>query len=240
MIDHDHLIVIGAQRSGSTWLYELLDSHPSIYMSRPKRPEPKYFLNENCSRVDYIKEVFGDAPRNERYFGEKSTSYYEHAHVAERIDTCLPSVKLIVILRNPVDRAISNYKFSVENGLETRSLKDVFIYEVPPPLFDGDVSVNPFTYLERGHYAQLLTPFIEKFGNRLFVMVLEEAMGDPAHSGLWDFLQLNPSSDGSMAVNSTDPMEIQSEVKESLQGYYQPHIDALEKLLGRSLDVWLT
>lgn len=240
MIEHDHLVIIGAQRSGSTWLYDLLDNHPSIYMSRPKRPEPKYFLDEASSRINYLKEVFSEAPSNVRYWGEKSTSYYEHPEVAERIDRCLPNVKLVVILRNPVDRALSNYKFSWENGLEKRTLEEVFIGRVPPPSLNKSVSVSPFAYLQRGHYARHLTPFLRIFGSRLFVMTLEESINSPLHGGIWDFLQLNPSSVDFKAVNASSPIEVPDEIKDSLHVYYEPHIVELEKLLGRSFNIWRT
>ena len=110
--EQKHLIIIGAQRSGSTFLHALLDKHVDIYMARPVNPEPKYFLRENSNLNEYRNTVFAGAPKSKLYLGEKSTSYYEKPEVAGRIKSMIPDAKLVVVLRNPVNRAISNFTFS--------------------------------------------------------------------------------------------------------------------------------
>ena len=114
-------IIAGAPRSGTTWLYELLDRHPDVYMAKPVRPEPKFFLvDELYSRgiQHYFDTWFAGADAY-RAAGEKSTNYLESAVVAERIHQHLPSVKLVFILREPAHRAYSNWMWSRMNGMET-------------------------------------------------------------------------------------------------------------------------
>lgn len=75
-----HLFIVGAQRSGSTYLYELLDSHPEVSMAHPVRPEPKFFLNAqrvSLGIAHYIDAHFADRKVGGLYLGEKSTSYIE-------------------------------------------------------------------------------------------------------------------------------------------------------------------
>src|SRR5690606_6151492 len=125
-----YLGVIGGQRCGSTLLYQLLDDHPQILMAKPVRPEPKILLKEtwpeegklffnNYFKADYVEGI--------EFGGEKCTSYIEKPVVADRMLQVFPNCKVLAILRNPVERAISNYFFSVDNGYENRSLKEVFI-----------------------------------------------------------------------------------------------------------------
>ena len=98
----DIFFIIGAQRGGTTYLYRVLDDHPEIYMAKPLKPEPKYFLSQDCQKNldSYEKKYFDDAPRGTKIFGEKSTSYYENTSVAKRIKTAYPKSKIILILRN--------------------------------------------------------------------------------------------------------------------------------------------
>ena len=84
---HRHLVVIGAQRCGTTYLHDLLAAHPQIAMARPTRPEPKVFLSDEVAdrgRGWYVETYFGHAT-DEPVLGEKSTSYLEYPEVADRV-----------------------------------------------------------------------------------------------------------------------------------------------------------
>ena len=118
-------IIGGAPRSGTTWLYDLLNRHPDLYMARPKQPEPKFFLVDHFyaqGLVHYSQTWFAGALANQ-VAGEKSTDYLESAAAAERIARDLPAVKLVFILREPAARAWSNYLWSQMNGLETEDFE---------------------------------------------------------------------------------------------------------------------
>src|SRR5688572_11238783 len=100
-------------------------------MAKPWRPEPKHFLD--AAAVGRGREAyrarFGDAAASVRIFGEKSTSYLERADVPARIATMLPDARILIVLRDPTERAISNYRFSRANGLETASIDEAFYDE---------------------------------------------------------------------------------------------------------------
>jgi hypothetical protein len=124
-------IIAGAPRSGTTWLYHLLDRHPDVYMAKPVAPEPKFFLvDELYARgIEYYsRQWFADAPAG-KLAGEKSTNYLESPAAAERIAAHLPRVKLVFILREPAARAYSNYCWSRMNGLEDKSFADALAAE---------------------------------------------------------------------------------------------------------------
>ncbi|MFB6258224.1 MAG: sulfotransferase [Flavobacteriales bacterium] len=241
------LIIIGAQRSGTTYLYHVMNAHPSVRMAEPVWPEPKFFLDAEKlkgGREGYEKELFGELDEG-LIPGEKSTSYIEFPTVAERIHTLFPDARLIALLRDPVERALSNYWFSRKQGLEPRSLKDVFIEGTPPPFLESEVSVDPFDYLGRGEYAMQLRPFWESFGNdRVHVLIHEEFTGrEEALRELYRSLGLDevPVPDlGKESLNQGERKEDpdEAEVRDFLREYYEEAIKALEKALGRNLDVW--
>src|SRR5580704_17324805 len=92
-----HFIIGGAPRSGTTWLYQLLDRHPQIYMAKPVKPEPKFFLRDDLYEkglTHYSQTWFSAAPKG-RILGEKTTNYLESALAARRIAESLPETKLV-------------------------------------------------------------------------------------------------------------------------------------------------
>ena len=120
-----HLLVIGAQRCGTTYLHTMLDAHPQITMARPATPEPKIFISDEATRrgAQWYRETYFAHAGDELLLGEKSTSYLEDPDAPARAAGMLGEVHVLAILRDPVQRAISNWRFSTENGLETRSLE---------------------------------------------------------------------------------------------------------------------
>jgi hypothetical protein len=113
-----NLFLIGPPRSGTTTLYEILASHPDIFMSKVK--EPNYFstppiprrhfqiLGATQDKETYLG-LFEKASKDPLYLGEGTTHYLSDKHAAERISKHAPDAKIITILRNPVERAYSGY-----------------------------------------------------------------------------------------------------------------------------------
>src|SRR6266550_685043 len=100
-------IIAGAPRSGTTWLYELLDRHPDVHMAKPLKPEPKFFLrdDEYAKGLEYYSTKWFEGVEPSKIAGEKSTDYLESSAAAARIAKNLSDVKLIFLLREPVSRA---------------------------------------------------------------------------------------------------------------------------------------
>src|SRR4029079_12698346 len=95
----DHFVIVGAQRCGSTYLYQLLDENPEFKRAKPLRPEPKFFLDDDKYRLghDYYEAHFFSEP-GIRVRGEKSTSYIESAIAVQRITSMLPNASIVVVL----------------------------------------------------------------------------------------------------------------------------------------------
>lgn len=240
-----HLLVIGAQRSGTTYLHDLLAAHPQIAMARPARPEPKVFLSDDLTgrgREWYLRTYFAHAT-DEPLLGEKSTSYLEYAEAADRATAMLGDPLILVQLRDPVQRAISHWAFSTDAGLEKRPLAEALTANLEGPLaWDPALtSVSPFAYLERGRYADQLMPWSKRLGNELTVLFLEELLADPAVlAGLYDRLGVDaafqPPGVGAVVNESNqDTSGLDEELLARLRAHFADSDRALAELLGRPL-----
>jgi hypothetical protein len=242
--DHNrHLLVIGAQRCGTTYLRKLLDEHPSIVMNTPAQPEPKVFLGDDVVRRGrewYVDTWFPDAPPNV-LLGEKSTSYLEVPTVIERVRAVLGEPLILVQLRDPVARAVSNWQLSRRHGLETRDLRTALTAALagPEPWDPELTSVSPFAYLERGRYVELLRPWHAVFGDRVRVLFLEDLLARPeriADTYCWlgvrdSFVPLSLGDRVNQSTVSAPPLG--SEMTALLRDWFAESDQALAELLGR-------
>ncbi len=223
-------------------LRDWLASSSQISEAQPNNPEPKYFLREQINLEEYRRLFFQGANHEARYWLEKSTSYYENPHVADRIWRLLPNAKVIAILRDPVDRAISNYRFSKANGLETRNIEEVFLRNLNIPESPSCVSVNPFNYLIRSNYLSLLVPFSERFKDDLIVLVFEKIPYPPQPEYRSDFLNrlgLEPIVAPLKKINaSQENSDLPEGLLYELHSHYQPMVSALESQFGLDLSTW--
>ena len=243
-------IIGGAPRSGTTWLYELLDRHPDVYMAKPVAPEPKFFLrdDEYAKGLEYYSQKwFADADAA-KVAGEKSTDYLEGVNTAARLARDLPRVKLIFILREPVSRAYSNYLWSKMNGLETEDfptalrLEDERERELPPRL----KFVRPFSYFSRGLYADLLGPYLDRFMEQQLLIarfedILEhrQALADAVHR----FLGVTARPEDAEGLGVINPSERDTEglagdVRRDLAARYVEPNQRLAAMLGPSFPMW--
>ncbi len=240
-----HVLVIGAQRCGTTWLLEALAAHPDIAAAQPARPEPKVFVSDERSargRGWYERTYFAHAG-DEPIRAEKSTSYLEDPAAAERAVQVLGDPLVLVQLRDPIHRAVSHWAFSTENGFETRPLIHVLEANLDGPLpWSGEgASVSPYAYLERGRYAGYLRPWLERFGDELRVLFFEELVGRPDRLGeVYRWLGVAgdvPTGGLERRVNSrgTPSPDLPAELIARLRDYYAHSDRELAQLLGRPL-----
>jgi hypothetical protein len=236
-----HLLVVGAQRCGTTYLHDALAAHPEVAMARPVRPEPKVFLRPDpVDAATYVQEFFGHAG-DAAVLGEKSTSYLEVPEVPDRVAGTLGSPQILVQLRDPVARAVSNWSFSRDHGVEPRSLAAALRADLAGEQeWDRTVSsVSPFAYVARGRYVDDLARWVGRFDVR--VQFLEELLTDPGVTGdLYRWLGVDdsfrpPLGDDPVNASSTTPEPLGAELEAELREHYRDSDAALAELLGRAL-----
>lgn len=150
-----NFIVIGPGKSGTTWMYDLFDAHPEVYV--PATKETVYFDRYYERGDEWYLDFFNGSAGHEA-IGEISNTYIFSAKAAMRIHQFNPDMRLISCLRNPIDRAFSHYLFLVRNGILTAS-------------FDEAIEIRS-DLVERGLYARHLAPYLERFDRDQLLLLL--------------------------------------------------------------------
>lgn len=235
--------LIGMQRSGTSYFCKKLESHPEVTIAKPFFPEPKFFISNDShglTKEEYLNQYF--PAKLTKCIGEKSTSYIEYPSSAKAILKLFPDAKFLVLLRNPALRAISNYFFSFNNGLEKRNPNEALtISDLSGKSYKG-VSVSPFAYLERGHYFDLLYNFSKEINpNRLKIMLYEELISnDEFFTEICSFLGINSvfSLKSVGKINSSVKIDIDPEITDNLMNYYKPLNEKLSREFSIDLSLW--
>ena len=214
-------------------------------MARPAKPEPKVFCDAALAARGgdwYRRTWFGHA-RDERVLGEKSTSYLEDPEAPARAAAVLGEPHVVAVLRNPVERAISNWRFSAAHGLETRDLEVALLADMADeqPWNPQVTSVSPFAYLRRGRYLDHLAPWSSAFPDTTHVIFFEELTTDPAVlEGLLRDLGVGPGPaaaplPGRVNESQGDRPVLSEALRGTLQAYFEASNAALGAHLGRTL-----
>lgn len=169
---------VGVPRAGTTWLHTCLASHPDVYMP-VRRKEIRFFDRHFEQGLEWYEEFFCSAEEATAYraIGEISPQYFYCDECPARIADTLPGVKLLLTLRHPVDRAYSNYGFTVQRANYRGSFAE-FVESRP-------------SVLERGFYSRYLKPFLQHFEReRILPLLFEETFSDlsATRGKLADFL----------------------------------------------------
>lgn len=244
-------LIAGAPRSGTTWLYHLLDRHPEIYMAKPVRPEPKFFLvDELYARgLQHYIDTWFAASDAYAAAGEKSTNYLESCAAAERIHRDLPNVRLVFILREPAQRAYSNWAWSRMNRMETDDFETALALEderertLPARLRYA----RPHAYFSRGLYAAMLRPYFERFArDQILCLKFEDIILKPERlaSRLHAFIGVTPRPDDTLGLDVVNPSEagdaMSDRVRRQLRDRYAASIRDLVQLLGPEFEEWIS
>lgn len=174
---------IGVQKSASTWVYSILEDHPEADVSHPK--ELHFFSHESNFKkgVSWYHSHFGISIKNQdlvKVRGEISPPYFYHVLSAHRIKKYNPNVKIIVTLRDPIDRAYSNHLHEIRlNNFEGTDLS-----------FEEGMSQFPM-YFEQSRYFTLLKPWYDLFPKEnILVLIQEDIQTNPSDSAkkVYEFL----------------------------------------------------
>jgi hypothetical protein len=180
-------ILIGAGKCGTTSLFNYLNQHPQIDLCPQK--ETYFFLPESVrtkfkpwgaiTDVEEYKALFANAPID-RVVGEISTTYYKHGDSAKIIHDTLPNVKIIAILRDPANRAFSDYQMHFRKGNETQ---------------DFSALITPDNrFVKPGFYYSELIPYFEIFeATKIKILFFDDLTQHPVKfiQDLFAFLEID-------------------------------------------------
>lgn len=171
-----NFIGIGVQKCATSWLHEVLNAHEEVFTSDPK--EIDFFSTFYDRGYEWYETHFASG-NNLAVRGETSPSYFYHPAAPARIKLYDPDLKIIVIFRDPVERAFSNHLHELRKWHFRASEH-----------FEDGLENNP-CYLEQSRYAKHLTAWYDAFPqSQILPLILEEIMSDPeaAIRQVYDFL----------------------------------------------------
>ncbi len=182
-------VIIGSQKAGTSSLRNHLDSHPDIYCASEIHYLDRYFERGPAwyrSWFPLRSTLHRQARRSGRpvVAGEKTPEYVFIADGPERLHSLIPQARLIVAVRDPVERAFSQWRAASRRGLEVRPFPDAMAAEADDaPLPTGPVKGSELFnqgYVARGRYADRLEPWLAQFGpERIFVYRCEDLFAAP-------------------------------------------------------------
>jgi hypothetical protein len=242
-------LIIGAQRCGTTYLHSLLAGHPDVTPALTKEVE---FFDSHWHRgVAWYRTHFPALPRlsgggKAPVTGEASPSYLFHPLAPERARAVVPEARIIVLLRNPVDRAYSHYLHAVRLGYETMSFEDALAHERQGPggaiqrLRDEQFSATRhYSYLARGIYADQLEAWMRAFPAKRLLTIRSEDFYADVRATLWEvsrFLDIRPWRAARLPAPKSFPYRAMSQrTREYLLDYFHPFNQRLYAQVGRNM-----
>lgn len=254
-------LIIGAMKCGTSSLYNYLKKHPEVFMARARGSTKT--IHYFCERKnfhkgpDWYESLFEvDSPEQYRAYGEASGSYAKYPgfrDVPEKIRALVPEIKLIYVVRDPVERLISHYSHRVLTGGTKASLAD--------ELKDFNVGI-----VNTSRYFMQIEQYLPYFSKQQFHIVCAEEMRDNRRETLQSIfrfisvddsfysrkydrvhhdtetkarkLKINPKENtpelpGVFVRETLDP-----ELRQKLMAFFRPDIEALEEFTGRSFSKW--
>lgn len=190
-----NLFMVGAAKSGTTSLANLLSSHEKVYL--PEMKEPHYFLTDKGidSYDEYIK-LYSD--KEQEYFLDASTGYLFDSSSAESIHKYNPCSKIIIVLRNPIDMIASYWEYMKANGRETLTFEEAITTDVENYRMSDEFArvceqwPYSYVYRPRAKYYEQVKKYIDFFGvNNVHVAVFEDIVRNSSSiKDIYDFIGL--------------------------------------------------
>jgi hypothetical protein len=251
-------LIIGAQKAGTTSLYNYLIKHP--YIKGSFRKEVNYFDLNYSKGLNWYRSFF--PTKVMRFFisnftnkkcisGEGSTFYLLHPYAAKRVYELLPHIKIIVLLRNPVNRTFSGYSHSVNTGSESLSFEEAI--EKEDIRIKGEIEKirhNPNyrstefpgrAYKTRSIYVNQLKIWLNYFPKEQFMFIKSEDFFEDPQKILYEvFRFLNiPKFDINkfkVFMAETKGKKMNEDFKNKLKEFFKPYNQQLYELLERDFE----
>jgi tetratricopeptide (TPR) repeat protein len=233
-------IIIGAGKCGTTSLYSYLGKHPQILLANSKELD---FFSKHFERgIDwYLSQFPTITDRQDFLTGEASPSYFFMQDVERKLFEVFPKVKLIVLLRNPVERTISDYYQNKKMGCSKQTLEEIVLAQIDrfEKIAETDLTYAAGPVLQ-SLYVYKLKRWMELFPKNNFLILQSEVFFNNPQTTMkqvFDFLGLSEFQDSKYHkcnVGYYPPIEI--ELRQKLIDFFYPHNRKLEEYLEREFN----
>ena len=247
-----NLVVIGAMKCGTSALHRYLGMHPEVAMSEPK--ELNFFFGpaRDSDQVPVVDEWSSGGPsagnwhRGREWYvrhfpaeatvrGESSPGYTSPSfpRVAQRMAAMIPDASLVYLVRDPIDRAISQYRHHLADGVETRALEEAVL--------DPDSQ-----YVSRGRYHERLEPFLRCFDRRQIAIAAREELLIDRRATLRRLFSWLGVDEGFWSrelgrpwhASNGRPQRAGSRLRGALSEAFDDDADRLRRVAGRDFPGW--
>lgn len=238
-----NFLCVGAQKAGTTTLYEILKQHPDIFLPQ-KVKETKFFVNADKyakGLKHYEKEYFGEYS-NQSAIGEVDPAMMYEEKSAQRIFESLgANVKLIFIFRNPAARAYSHYLMSQRKGFEDLSFDEAIAAEADRLKTNPAQKFN-FSYISRGYYTEQLNRFKKYFKEEnMLCLIFEDDFvknRKETFNRIQDFLGVS-RADLNLQIKSNEAAAPRNKTVHELTRKKNPLRNVIGKILPSDTKKWL-
>ena len=242
-----NFLIIGAQKAGTTALHQYLELHPDVKTAAKK--ELHFFNDEaiySSKKVDFriYEKQFGTFEKGKIY-GECTPIYLYWKDCSNRIFEYNPRIKLIAVLRNPVDRAFAQWNMEYGRGFEHESFSDAIRLEKERLESSPKGQHQVYSYIHRGMYARQIERYKKLFPDNQLLFVKYEDFRKNQETTLnqvFDFLGLDHSiyQFKHNQIHSTQyNSKLTMEDRQFLLQEFAPDIKRVEKLLNWNCADWL-
>jgi len=184
-------LIVGAQKCGTTTLFDILNEHPEVNMSKIK--EVNFFNSKTKYKkgLEYYSSFFKKPDKIQKITGEATPGYMNSKGVANKIKKDLGNVKIVMILRDPIKRAYSQYwdnRRHLKENLSENLIIDRYL--------DSNYNQNTRGYFSRGVYFKYIEEYLRHFNrDDLHIIIFEDLVREPEKElfKLYSFLEINTS-----------------------------------------------
>ena len=239
-----NFIIGGGVATGTSFLSAVLASHPDIFLPKIQRPEPNFFhyswrFNQGLESYQnkYFKEV-----SSQKAIGERSSLLLTSIAAPKRIKDSISNIKLIFCLRNPIERAWANYRFSVLEGLEELDFPDAIELEDFRRINAKGkwAEVLPNAYLKRSHYAKNLQEYFDLFDESKILLLKSEDLSSFTNDNLkkvYQFLDVDDSLTLPLPPNYSSPSVVDRNIQIELRSYFADRFSSIVECIRKAEDV---
>lgn len=245
-------LIIGAQKGGTTSLFDHLVKHPKIEMS-PNFIDGRFFHYYSQKEVHFFNSNFffkkgirwykSNFNNNKKLQGEKTPNYISDFRAHERMSKVVPDAKLILILRNPIDRAFSAYNHQKQQGVCWDKIIDIQKQD-----FNEIISLNTenlirTNLIKRGFYVDQIENLYKYFKpEQVLILISEHMKKDPQviYNKIFEFLGIESIKiEHKPNIHKREYQETMSiDSRKKLEEIYKSYNDRLFKLLGYRIEEW--
>jgi len=204
-----NFLIIGAQKSGTTSLYEYLKQHPDILMSNKKETEFFAYDKFYFKGFNYYETFFSEY-KGQKFVGEASTDYSNYVGLEktiQRIHDFNKNMKLIYVLRNPIARAYSAYFWRKRQVFETLEFEKAL--ELEESRKNTTHLMDPFSYKRMGLYFKIISKYLKYYNQKnLHVVLFDDLITSPAVTcnKIFDFLDIDEIYVKPLEKNQQNPV----------------------------------